>query len=76
VETNKKPMHPLKRFRVNNRYKHREIAEMLGCSIGFPTMIENGIRVGPDLAEKLAKMLKCNKDIFLYPGKYAKRWAQ
>jgi len=70
----KKYMHPLKKFRIENRWKHKDIARMLECSTGFPSMIERGYRVGPAMAEKLAKLLKCNKDIFLYPEKYKKKY--
>ena len=69
-----KMVHPLKNYRIKNRYKHREMADMLGCSTGFSCMIETGTRVGPAMAEKLAKLLKCNKDIFLYPEKYKKKY--
>ena len=69
-----KQMHPLKKYRIENRWKHKDMAVKLGCSVGFTCMIESGTRTGPAMAEKLAKLLKCNKDIFLYPDRYKKKY--
>jgi hypothetical protein len=74
ADENKKRVHPLKKYRTENRWKHKDIAYMLDCSVAYPGQVERGCRVGPALAEKLAKMCKCSKDVFLYPGRYKEKY--
>ena len=70
MKKNQKQIHPLTKFRTENRWKHKDIAGMLGVSLGYPVMIERGCRVSPDLAKKLSELCKCKKEIFLYPDDY------